>query len=845
MDIAQSLDFLDNQSYKAGPKPFDSEPLLIELKQGSSDNFFASQSVQLENWQMAQGGKDALRLSTLWDDAITAVVPGSVHSALIKAGLIPDPKIGLNDAIARDKSFKTWWFKNEFKWKFDTTDCRLSFGGIAIKAEIWLNGKYLGRHEGMFGGPEYDISSILKDDNVLVVKVHPAPLVPSDCKTPEDVFTTDMNIGWLYTVVFNCVYGWHYCHIPALGIWRHVIVKKIPSVKIESPFIATRDACAGEMDFVATLQSNQNQLFGTLNGTIKPDNFDGVPYMFSVPVTENDSSKEIYLRFNIPDPKLWWPNEMGKQNLYRLKLSFLSQSGETLDSEEVVFGIRTIEMTPLPEGPNPEKYNWTFVINGRKTFIKGTNWCTMDPLMDFSMQRYERLLDLAIAQHINILRVWGGGMPETDLFYDLCNRKGIMIMQEWPTAWNSHKEGWQPYEILEETVRLNTLRLRNHPCLVMWGGGNESNQPFGKAIDMMGRYAIELDGTRCFHRSEPWGGSKHDYHCWWGKEHLDFNLNLEADFLGEFGLASLPNYETVQRYLPEEEKNLWPPDPNKTFVYHTPIFNKSEDMNRLKQYSGYFMPSDTMENFIIGSQLAQTTGIRHTIERARTRWPYCTGVMYYKLNENYPAASWACVDWYGIPKFTYYIIQDSFSPLHACVLFSTFNVKGKTQSLPVFLLDDADSLKNSDWQVVIHVYDNRLQRIKDILFEGKGSINNNLKLGTLDLSSEQTQSVPLLILIETIKNNILSDSTFYWLNFEECPGCLMKLPRTKVTFNCENNQVIVNNTGTLPAVAVHLTQPSKMDSFTASDNFFWLEPQESKIVYVNSIANLRIKAWNA
>ena len=172
--------------------------------------------------------------------------------------------------------------------------------------------------------------------------------------------------------------------------------------------------------------------------------------------------------------------------------------------------------------------------------------------MDFSRERYERFLDIAASQHVQMLRAWGSGMPETDDFYDLCDRKGIMVIQEWPTAWNSHLE--QPYPALEETVRLNTLRIRNHPSLVILSGGNESGNPFGPAIDMMGRYAMELDGTRAFHRGEPWGGSQHDYNCWWGRQPLDYNLKMQADFYGEFGIASMPRYESVQRYLPALEK---------------------------------------------------------------------------------------------------------------------------------------------------------------------------------------------------------------------------------------------------------------------------------------------------
>ena len=280
-------------------------------------------------------------------------------------------------------------------------------------------------------------------------------------------------------------------------------------------------------------------------------------------------------------------------------------------------------MAPLPGGERPSLYNWTFVINGRPTFLKGTGWCTMDASMDFSRDRYEQFLTLAPDQNCQMLRCWGSGMPETDDFYDLCDRLGITVMQEWPTAWNSHED--QPFDALEETVRLNTLRLRNHPSLLMYGGGNESTNPAGKAIDMMGRLAIELDGTRPFHRGEPWGGSDHNYACWWGNAHLDRNLNLTGRFFGEFGIASMPVLESVERYLPSDERTLWPPKEKGVFVHHTPVFDTMQDMDRLRQYAGYFTAGATMRRFIDASQIAQAVAVRHTLERARMRWPNCTG----------------------------------------------------------------------------------------------------------------------------------------------------------------------------------------------------------------------------
>ncbi len=838
--IQKSLDEIEREEFAPRFTPWDAEPELVVLDDSPITHPLGMGVLSLDGaWQLAEGGKLADRLGGEWTDAIPANVPGSVHTALVEAGIIPDPSFGLNQAIARQESFKTWWMRRDFPCPASLRGDALMFEGVANRCTVWLNGKMLGGHEGMFGGPDFDIAGLLQADNTLIVRLEP---IPFESWNPSGT-NPDNNGSWMRTVVFNNVYGWHYSNLPSLGIWRSVSIRDKPSVRMDHPFAKTADAQAGIVELALQFVGDAEGWSGTLSGSVEPENFAGRRYAFKYPVESDAGELKKSLRFQVPDPKLWWPVDMGEQNLYRVTLSFLPDGAGEADVHSFTLGLRTIAMAPLPQGPQPDLYNWTFLINGEPMFIKGTNWCTLDPLMDFRRERYERFIKLAAMQHIQMLRPWGSGMPETDDFYDLCDRYGILVMQEWPTAWNSHVT--QPYGMLEETVRRNTLRIRNRPSLAMYGAGNESGQPFGPAIDMMGRLSIELDDTRPYHRAEPWGGSLHNYNCYWQREHLDHNLNMTSIFFGEFGLACSPVYESLMRYLPEDEKDLWPPREDGAFAYHTAVFNKYEGVSRLTQYANYFVPADcSLEDYTIGSQLSQAVGIRHTLERARCRWPESTGALYYKLTDNYPAASWACIDWYGAPKIGHYFFQDAFAPLHACALFNSLNNMGTPLSLPVYLLDDASELADASWQVLIRAYDGGLQLIKSAGFEGRGSVTSPHALGDFSLSYAQTDTVPLFVVAEVWKDKSLADRTFYFVNYEAIKGSLFNLPQSALSLEVDGSEAVVTNTGSLPAVAVHVSRPGHLDTFEVSDNYFWLDVGESATLEVNSASGLTVGAWN-
>ena len=834
VQAGKSLDEIDRESF-AAKYTLSELPGISMIPVLSVDTVRSPESLSLDGiWLMAEGGDEKFRLKDVWTDAVEAVVPGSVHTALLMNRIIPDPYIGQNDSIAEQQSYKTWWFSKKFTLNELLENPILSFGGVANRCTVWLNGKKLGSHEGMFGGPDFAVKKYLKKENTLVVKLDPIPQMFLGNWPPN------ANESWKYTVVFNCVYGWHYAQIPSLGIWRSVKLESQAPVEIEAPFVSTR-SLQGDMRLAVTLKKINTPLKGKLQIRIVPKNFEGAPQFFEHEINSSKKTEQFSFDFKIDAPRLWWPNDMGEQSLYDMTVAFIPRNGARPDVEKTSFGIRTIDMAPFPGGEREDRYNWTFVINGKPMFVKGTGWCTMDALMDFSREKYDRLLSIAKSQHIQMMRAWGGGLPETDDFYELCDKYGIMVIQEWPTAWNSHNT--QPFDMLQETVVRNMKRIRNHPSLFMWGAGNESDKPFGPAIDMMGRLSLELDGSRPFHRGEAWGGSDHNYNCWWDDAHLNHNLNMTSPFWGEFGIASLPHIESVRRYL-AEEKDRWPSRPGDHFRHHTPIFGTMGEFGKLSQYSGYFMPDTTLAEFITGSQLAQVVGVRHTLERARTLWPETTGALYYKMNDNYPGVSWSSVDYYGAIKPVHYFVQKSFEPLTGVLLFDRTNLSSQEVSLPLYLLDDCRRLNGKDYTVSVTVYNDRLDTVVCREFNGHSELETVKNLGNLDLNRVQTKSTMLFFVVDVCSEGKRLSRNYYFTNYEVRRGVIMSMPRTEITMKRDGRQITVTNVGKLPAIGVYVESPGYAHEFIASKNYLWLDPGESQIIEVNVDYPVCVKGWN-
>lgn len=826
-----SLDLAEKRAFNPSPSPFEAEPAEMSWS-GSAEmpeNGYAEHSLN-GSWLMSEGGDSQPDFSR----AVNAQIPCTVQTALFEAGKIPDPMFGKNDKYAREAAYKIWWFKKEFDYDGEMANPCLHFDGVCHKALFYLNGVLLGEHTGMFGGPNFKVGHLLEKHNVLTVKIENSPANPKKYSK-----YADYDEGWKNGVVVNCVYGWHYVCIPSRGIWADVFLRDVPLCDFERPFILTEDYSTGKMGLCIKAFSSGK---GTVRLKVSPYNFEGADQYFEAPF-KCEAGQQLHFTLTVNNHELWWPNGYGSQPLYRFTTAIIPEDSYPIVTEDIT-GIRQIEMRPISGEPDSESYNWRCFINGKYIFIKGTNWCTTDALLRCTEERYDRFLSLAKHQNLQLLRAWGGGMPESDYFYKKCDELGLMVQQEWPTCWDSPKT--QPADALTETARIHTIRLRNHPSLVRWAGGNELSATDEPSVREMARLAFELDGTRPFHRTSPYAGSLHNYDTFWLMGEMDVSLKLRAPFIGEFGMASAPNYESVARYIPSEELEL-PIDRNaKTcFNYHTPRFNEFlwpeqyNDLDHLLMRASEFLKIRDIKDFILGTQLAQATAIRHTLEAQRADVK-AAGVCYYKLTDVYPACSWSTVDYYGVPKIPYYVIKNAFAPIHTMLEIKSVTA---VDEYPVFLLDDGLELSGKKVSVAITAFDRNLKQIKTekLTFLSQFEVN---AAGCFRVDETQRKELRF-IMVRTFADGELKDDTFYLLNYKDDPECLTSLPETELAFTARDGLLEITNASDTPALGVFIENPENDTEFTAEDNFLFLLPGETRKIKVNFAPGVRVRAINS
>jgi hypothetical protein len=518
------------------------------------------------------------------EDWLPAIVPGTVLNSLVYNGVYPEPYYGLNnklesklipDLYHAGRDFYTYWFRTEFETPAENYKGKktwLQVDGINYRAEVWLNRNMVGNIAGMFYQDHIDITDYIHFDksNVLAVKVYPVD-VPGTVKPKgrktigalNDEFQNGGNgeIGKNITQLMTV--GWDFTFLDGIrdrntGIWKDISVYTTGNVTLRHPFVKSELSKPGydrsrQTISVEVINPNANWTTHelTIEGTIEEEE---ITFGKQVRLIRGQQKEILFTPEEFPqlvinNPRLWWPINKGNQELYHLTLKVKDKSGNVLDSLSTRFGIR--EITSNTDTPDQSR---TFYVNGKPVFIKGTNWLPENMLRNSNERTYAELRYTA-QSGINLIRFWGGGITESDYFFQLCDELGIMVWTEfWMTGDTKHPSDENIYY---DNVASTVKRIRNHPSLAYYVSSNESTE-----MSETERLIQQLDGTRGYQMQSECCGV-HD-----GSPYKQVNImrhyeNTASErgsridgFNPEYGAPSLPTVECLREMM--DEKDLWP-----------------------------------------------------------------------------------------------------------------------------------------------------------------------------------------------------------------------------------------------------------------------------------------------
>ncbi len=640
--------------------------------------------------------------------AITA--PGDVHQALIEAGRIEDPFYDRNEDKCAWMEEREWWYRISFESQKTPLDqderYLLAFEGLDTFVTIWLNGEVLGSHENMFREAVFDVSHRLRIDssNTLALCFHP-PLqqiaqAPFDNwgRNPERVMMRKAQFG----------YGWDWGpRLPTIGIWRPVELRRqryatiqgvhFSTVEIDTP--NNKALVAAEVDVE---RFGGDQAVALAIALLPPGTSTGTTTIVEQTVTLREGgsqlSTKVYLE--IANPQLWWTHDLGEPALYTLQIT-LSRNGKHLEQRQQEVGIRTLELDQSPDPEEPGTRFFRFVLNGVPIFARGADWIPAHSFVGaLKIQQYDVLLSAACEANMNMVRVWGGGIYEHDVFYELCNRLGVLVWQDFMFACAMYpQENPSFVHEVEAEARYQVSRLRSHPCMALWCGNNENqwihdrtywdkpNVPVPGSLyydTLLPQIVKELDGKTPYWPGSPYGGNDynamedgdvHNWQVWHGNLPRRFGEKAGVDqspagvsflhyaedmgrFSSEFGMHASPVYETLRRNIPADQLYYH----SLSMDHHNKDNPKNKGDNLMATVTG--LPSNLQE-YIDYSMIAQAEGLKFGIEHYRRRKPHCSGTLIWQLNDCWPVLSWSIVDYYGFGKAGYFYTKRAYAPLLA------------------------------------------------------------------------------------------------------------------------------------------------------------------------------------
>lgn len=663
-------------------------------------------------------------------------VPSTVLTGLVANHIYPDPYQGLNNMKIPDASDqfnkdynleqysflpndpnpwkKPYWYRAKFNVPAGDKGSvfQLIFKAINYRAAVWLNGKQVAdstQMAGMFAEYSLDVTKQIKagETNVLAVKIYPLdyPGLPAkeQLKALGPFFENGGPTGDIgKNVTMLASVGWDW--MPPvrdrnIGIWQPVYLRTTGAVTIGRPQLKTDlpnlpDTGIAKLSLNLTLTNHQQSAErGQLKVTISPQNFTGaLPIAFtkSVSVAANASTMvnmdaKSIKQLIISKPHLWWPNNYGKANLYRIRLQYVNASG-IADDTSFMFGIRTTTSKAVTVNGFVRR---DFYVNGKRVHLVGGAWVP-DMMVNRDSTRFDNELHLCRNANVNLVRIWGGGITPPDAFFEAADKYGLMVWSDfWVTGDTQGEFKGSNAWPLEGNVFINNIkstiyRIRNHPSLLVWTGGNEGHAR-KELYDAMRDNIIELDGTRPYIPSssgfaklpagfkgawpddQPAGVYSGGPYSWQDPHQYYKLVDAGRDwvFKDETGIPSQPPYNSLAKIVSDTTWDKTLPYPfNNTWGYHDAATGNGHYELYYKEMVKRFGEATSLENLSDKMQLLNAIGYQGIFEAANHKINETGGVMLWKLNAAFPSVIWQVYDWYLEPNAGYYFMQNACEPIH-------------------------------------------------------------------------------------------------------------------------------------------------------------------------------------
>jgi len=693
---------------------------------------------------------------------LTTEIPGDFHYALLEANIIPDPYVGFNEQDCLWVGKTDWTIYREFHYKkIEGTRAILELTEADTFFTIYLNEEEVGKGQNEFARHRFDITSFIKDGKnqikilfdspekkaIEIAKTLPYPIPCSE----YDVFSPNRNL--VRKCQCNAGWDWGPC-IMISGIYGHIHIETVADGIFENAMITYKLVDSENKNWVATITSDYNSyITGKKDFDFSIEGEDITNVNETVSVELKKGVNKITTKLKINNPWVWKTSQElrglnKKENLiYQLKVS---QKDSVMGTLSVTKNICFSSLRAVSEEDEVGRSLY-FENNGRKIFAKGSNWIPCDTMASrMTAERYKSLLLSAVEANHNTLRVWGGGIYEKEIFYDLCDKLGLIVYHDMMFSCSVYPSNEEFLDEVRKELNYQIPRLQSHACIGLWAGNNED---FGainwykesktyKTVYIMnydrlnngvvGGTIKKLDPSRLFWPSSPssgpddygdnWHsdnrGDMHYWSVWHERKSFDAYQKIKPRFVSEFGYESFPSIDTIKTFAEEKDYNFT----SKLMEYHqrSPIGNSII----LENFSRYFRFPEGFKNMIYLSQVQQAIAIKTAVDWWRSLKPNCLGSIYWQLNDIWPCPSWSSLEYSGKWKLLMYAAKKFYEDIYLCLF-------AKDNKIHAVICNDTNRHLLFELTIKFIKFDGTEYKNDEIL---KGSITSD---GTKEVYSEE------------------------------------------------------------------------------------------------------------